>query len=1442
MELRTEVRSDMRSTVKKIRKRLFAGALALAVFMTTPGAELYAASKKGPVPGNGSGTESIDAPGNEAGSEIIDEAGKDVVPESTGIPEKGAEPGSIDEPEKGVMSESTDKAGNTDAPEEGEEPGIRDEAEKKEKSGIEDVSGGDPKPADTDVSEEDPDADIMLLAEDGLTENSVACVTIGGETKYYDRFPDAWNAAQGKAATVRILKSVDLDSRTDLIINDAATDITLEMSEGVVLEGYSFSSRCFMNIQAGSLTMKSGEIRNNGTLQVRGVDVQGGSFTLDGGRVTAVAGSDGRGVYMEGGSFTMHGGEVTGSQYGLIFSKGSDIRIDGGEITSTGVTTAVKAAIFGYNSTLIIDSGTFKALGKGNVVNVEGGTVEISDGSFTAETYTALSLKSCDVTISGGTFQGGSSGCAIDAQPVCSMKISGGFFTGGSYYSLRTAGDTVFDWLEEGYAYHDEDGNIIKPDKSPYLLQKNNVTVGECSHLWSEWNVDREGNHNRTCSACDKTESGAHTFDGNGTCSVCGQQATAAVTVSGKTDYYFFMDIAWEAAQGKTAAVKVLQDVNMAGEPLVIEDPGSDITLEVAEGVTLLSEKYSNIDGELIHVKGGNFTLAGGCVKFANKGSEHIDGGCTIRVNGGNVRIEDGLVKTYGSVSGAGNGPAVKVESGSLTILGGKLEQIGYPASGLYVAGGEAVIEGGEIEGKYRGIYATGGKTVVKDGTVIARSGAITGNDANVYGGAVYVGGGDVTVEGGTIRETGEMYRFSYGIYVDSGSISISGGEISGIRDGIYLAQSSGGTIRISGGSFTGDSDYGLQANADQSDSITLSGGTFTGGWRAILSASNKLMTLPEEGYAYYTVENGKKELFLPSSNDKSSFPKNTAVVDRCTHSFGDWKSNGNGTHAHICRACGLEEEVACDYQYEDMSGGDGTGVGAGHRGVCSVCGYSPGQESHTYGSWTFTGNNQCARACTLCGRRQTAGITRPFAWLQRSYRNPNVNVLSVSVSDATASYVWKKKGEEAVLSTTDSYSIPVDLTVGDHPYECAVTLDGETEPVVTWGYTVRIMPAPLAGAQVTVNGGGPVYFDGVAKEPSLVVTKDGQALQKDVDYTVIYTDNTAVGTAGYTLTGINNYKGTLAGTFRIERYETAETATTSEGWSNGAKITAPEGYTVGFEEGGTFASYLIYDTQTGEEGTEVSYYLKQNNTGYITDAKKITVKVDTTLPSLSMAEEGIKITDRDTWWQKLLRVLSFGYYKPQQVTIQASDALSGIAGIYYYIENTDIPTDEETGKSAMTAQELDALEEGAWTALTLKQAEGGEQTASASGSFGLSAEGSYVIYACAVDRAGNRSAYVCSDGIVVDTTAPVLTLTAPTGEELKDTAAIAKMQMNEAGTVTYMRSCALKTGCPWPDSLPLFFWISVPCFFLSHFLINFNSDFYPQIPPPLPPFSVLPK
>ena len=45
------------------------------------------------------------------------------------------------------------------------------------------------------------------------TENSVAGVTADGVTEYYESIVDAWNAAQGKTAEIRILKDVDLERK-----------------------------------------------------------------------------------------------------------------------------------------------------------------------------------------------------------------------------------------------------------------------------------------------------------------------------------------------------------------------------------------------------------------------------------------------------------------------------------------------------------------------------------------------------------------------------------------------------------------------------------------------------------------------------------------------------------------------------------------------------------------------------------------------------------------------------------------------------------------------------------------------------------------------------------------------------------------------------------------------------------------------------------------------------------------------------------------------------------------------------------------------------------------------------------------------------------------------------------------------------------------------------
>ena len=71
-----------------------------------------------------------------------------------------------------------------------------------------------------------------------------------------------------------------------------------------------------------------------------------------------------------------------------------------------------------------------------------------------------------------------------------------------------------------------------------------------------------------------------------------------------------------------------------------------------------------------------------------------------------------------------------------------------------------------------------------------------------------------------------------------------------------------------------------------------------------------------------------------------------------------------------------------------------------------------------------------------------------------------------------------------------------------------------------------------------------------------------------------------------------------------------------------------------------------------------------------------------------------------------------------------------------------------------------------------------------------LSSEGSYVVYAYAVDKAGNKSDYVCTSGVVLDTTAPTISdITTPSKAELTltDTSAKISFTGSEAGTCFYM-------------------------------------------------------
>ena len=91
----------------------------------------------------------------------------------------------------------------------------------------------------------------------------------------------------------------------------------------------------------------------------------------------------------------------------------------------------------------------------------------------------------------------------------------------------------------------------------------------------------------------------------------------------------------------------------------------------------------------------------------------------------------------------------------------------------------------------------------------------------------------------------------------------------------------------------------------------------------------------------------------------------------------------------------------------------------------------------------------------------------------------------------------------------------------------------------------VKIEPAPLSDAEVTVSG-GPFVYDGNAKTPTVSVTWNGTTLTDGADYKLTYENTnggesnlTNAGTVTVTATGTGNYTGTQTATFTIAQSST---------------------------------------------------------------------------------------------------------------------------------------------------------------------------------------------------------------------------------------------------------------------------------------------------------------
>ena len=418
----------------------------------------------------------------------------------------------------------------------------------------------------------------------------------------------------------------------------------------------------------------------------------------------------------------------------------------------------------------------------------------------------------------------------------------------------------------------------------------------------------------------------------------------------------------------------------------------------------------------------------------------------------------------------------------------------------------------------------------------------------------------------------------------------------------------------------------------------------------------------------------------------------------------------------------------------------------------------------------------------------------------------------------------------------------------GSYPFTIMVMAENNSCPSVEIPLTAEITPrdlsmlsipsTPLSGCAYYT--GKPYSFDDLdwkAADLKKLLTDSGvtgadggsYVLVKDTDFTVTEEDTTGPTTdakpAKLNLTGKGNYTGNAAIRFEIP-YAFTLAQTLVSGTDKWYRADVPVSFAIDDQNDATQILYRsskaaasdsclngsveIYEgleaavagenpgyTFTQEGKNTVTLYGKDTAKGYLSEPVVVTICIDKSAPTWADKDgvaDGYGIQIKENWFRSLLNTISFGYLYNDatlDIKIQANDKkadvaeVSGISRYYYYVEKVS----DTALASVKTKDELDALAAGgkfsevaAGTGTILPSSDG----ATISGS--LSSEGNYVVYAYAVDGAGNQSDYICTDGIVVDAQAPVVKIADPKKEDgtLKDTEAILKVNLSEDATLMW--------------------------------------------------------
>lgn len=333
-----------------------------------------------------------------------------------------------------------------------------------------------------------------------------------------------------------------------------------------------------------------------------------------------------------------------------------------------------------------------------------------------------------------------------------------------------------------------------------------------------------------------------------------------------------------------------------------------------------------------------------------------------------------------------------------------------------------------------------------------------------------------------------------------------------------------------------------------------------------------------------------------------------------------------------------------------------------------------------------------------------------------------------VSISGGTAAYADKNAGINKSVTFTgfalaggdkDNYNLtaqPASVQASITEKELTVTVT-VSDKVYDGTNTAQIASAELEGL---IEGDQVELTNGTA---TFSQTEVGQ------DILINFTDFSISGAdaGNYTLTQPTGVTANIAE--YVAEY-VAEKGTdytvNSNGWlREDFVVTAGEGRLLS-RDAGAAAEEWTDGLTAGDEtaGGNLVFYVKNTENGAISTAVRETYQIDKTDPTGTVSIGGQN-------WSALQNVDSFDIFfgTDQAVNITANDTLSDIASSEYYVS-----------PGALSAQQVEAIED--WTSystLTLDQ------------------EGQYIVYVKITDAAGN-TAYLSSDGVVLDKTAPTIT------------------------------------------------------------------------------------